>query len=283
MTPTDSQSGILYVVATPLGNLEDISLRALRILKEVDFIAAEDTRHTRKLLTHFDIHTPLKSYYRENEYSRAGELIEQLREGKSIALVSDAGTPGISDPGATVVQRAHEAGIQVCPIPGPSALTAALSASGLDTPHAMFCGFPPAKSGQRRKLLTSLALSNSALVFYESPRRIKDFFADALMTLGDRKVLVAREITKTFETIRQTSLAALAEDTSQTEERGEYAVIIWPSDQQQPDHQENLDELLVWYRDHSGLSLKDASRKLSDDLGLSKSEIYQKALAIWKQ
>ena len=245
MTHTDTQPGLLYVVATPLGNLEDISLRALRILKEVDFIAAEDTRHTRKLLTHFDIHTPLKSYYRENEYSRAGELIEQLREGKSIALVSDAGTPGISDPGATVVQQAHEAGIQVCPIPGPSALTAALSASGLDTPHVMFCGFPPAKSGQRRKLLTSLALSNSALVFYESPRRIKDFFADALMTLGDRKVLVAREITKTFETIRQTSLAALAEDTSQTEERGEYAVIIWPSDQQQPDHQENLERMRI--------------------------------------
>ena len=172
--------GMLYVVATPIGNLEDITLRALRILKEVDLIAAEDTRHTRQLLNHFDIHTPLVSYYREKEAERSEELVQKLLAGETIALVSDAGTPGISDPGAVLVKKAREAGVTIVPLPGPSALTAALSAAGIVDGTFLFLGFPPARKGQRQKLLSTFVEAPWALVFYESPHRIDSFLADVL-------------------------------------------------------------------------------------------------------
>lgn len=274
--------GTLYIVATPIGNLEDITLRALRILKEVDLIAAEDTRHTKKLLNHFEIHTPLISYYREKEHERGATIIENLQSGKNVALVSDAGTPAISDPGAILVQLAHQAAIRVSPIPGASALTAALSCSGFADGTFLFLGFSPAKSGQRKKLLSSLIHVEYPVVFYEAPRRIASFLQDALDVLGDRPTLWARELTKTYEELHKGSLSDLLRQCGDENSRGEFVVIIGPGAVTMAEG-ENLTELLVWYRDHSELSLKDACRQLAKDLGLSRSQIYQQALEIWKE
>jgi 16S rRNA (cytidine1402-2'-O)-methyltransferase len=270
------------VVATPIGNLEDITLRALRILKEVDLIAAEDTRHSQKLLNHFGIHTRLISYYREKEQERAGELVLRLQEGESIALISDAGTPGISDPGAVLVRLAREAKIPIVPIPGPSAVTTALSAAGLVEGSFLFLGFLPSQKGQRQKLLLSLADSPHPLVFYESPNRIEALLADALETLGERRTFWARELTKSYEELQGGNLSELLTLASSRRNKGESVVIICPGATNQAEG-ENLEELLLWYRDHSGLSLKDACRKLATDLGLSRSQIYQQALAMWQE
>jgi 16S rRNA (cytidine1402-2'-O)-methyltransferase len=278
--PTTTAPGTLYIVATPIGNLEDITLRALRILGEVDLIAAEDTRHTRKLLTRYDIRTPLISYYREKEMERGDEIVARLAEGASVALVSDAGTPGISDPGAVLVRLARQAGIQVVPLPGPSALTAALSAAGLEQGSFLFLGFPPSQKSQRQKLLKSLVSCEHPLVFYESPQRIASLLADALDILGNRQVLWARELSKSFEELQEGSLANLQAIASGRQNKGESVVIIHPGATDLPEG-DNIEELLAWYRDHSGLSLKDACRKLAADLGLSRSQIYQQALAMW--
>jgi 16S rRNA (cytidine1402-2'-O)-methyltransferase len=194
--------GMLYVVATPLGNLEDISARALRILREVQLIAAEDTRHSRKLLAHFDIHTPLISYYDQIERARAPELIERLKAGTSIALISDAGTPGIADPGFRLVRAAVEAGIKVVPIPGPSAVAAVLSVCGLPTDRFVFEGFVPARAVARRKFFVTLAGEERTIVAYEAARRLPESLADLIAALGaDREVVVGRELTKLFEEI----------------------------------------------------------------------------------
>ena len=178
VTGGSGKAGTLFVVATPIGNLEDITLRALRILREVDLIAAEDTRHTRKLLSHFDIHTPLLSYYKEKEASRAQEIVARLLSGAQVALVSDAGTPGISDPGGILVQRACEQNIAVVPVPGVSALAAILSVAGLTEPAHLFLGFLPSKGSERRKLLRGLKNDPHPMVFYESPRRITASLGD---------------------------------------------------------------------------------------------------------
>lgn len=273
--------GTLYIVATPIGNLEDITLRALRILKEVDLIAAEDTRHTKKLLNHFGIHTSLISYYREKEQERGATLIEHLKSGENIALVSDAGTPAISDPGAIVVQLAHDAGITVSPVPGACALTAAVSGSGFTEGTFLFLGFPPAKKSQRRKLLSSLLHTEYPVVFYEAPRRVDAFLRDALEVLGDRPALWARELTKAYEDLNKGSLRELLEQCSSQNSRGEFVLIIGPGTAAKAEG-ENIEELLVWYRDNSDMSLKDACRQLAKDLGLSRSQIYQQALEIWK-
>ena len=272
--------GTLYIVATPIGNLEDMTYRAVRILREVDVIAAEDTRHTRKLLSHFSISTPLISYYREKESQRSEELIARISAGENIALVSDAGTPGISDPGSVLVRQAREAGIGIVPIPGASALSAAVSCAGLDPGSFLFIGFAPVKSGQRKKLLRSVASSDYPLVFYESPHRIHSFIEDSHEILGDRKVLWAREISKKFEEIEETTLSNLSYSISSAKIRGELVLIIHPGNNEQPES-ENIDEILIWYRDNSELSLKDVCRKVAGDMGLSRSELYQKALELW--
>src|SRR5882724_11887915 len=183
--------GKLYLVATPIGNLEDITLRALRILKEVDLIACEDTRHTRKLLTHFDIHKPLVSYHEHNEHTRSKKLIRDLLGGKNLAIVSDAGTPGISDPGSSVISEAIDAGIEVIPIPGPSALVTALIASGLPTDEFLFIGFLPSKSSARQAKLEELVDVRSTLIFYESPHRLKRMLDDLCKAFGHRKGVLA--------------------------------------------------------------------------------------------
>lgn len=275
-------SGTLYIVATPIGNLEDMTYRAVRILGEVDLIAAEDTRHTRKLLNHFGIKTPLVSYYREKEITRSQDLIEQLREGTRIALVSDAGTPGISDPGAVLVRRARQAGIPIIPVPGPSALTAALSCSGIASGSFLFAGFAPPKSSLRKKALQRLVSSDFPVVFYESPHRISQFVRDAHAVLGDRTVLWAREISKKFEDIEETTLAHLAEMIGGEKIRGELVLVIHPGETEKP-KATSLEEILVWYRDNSSLSMKDVCQTVAADMGLGRSEIYRQALEIWKK
>ena len=282
MTEPQKAHGTLYIVPTPLGNLEDITLRALRILKEVDLIAAEDTRHTRNLLNHFGIATPLISYYREKEAERSEEILLRLQEGKNIALVSDAGTPAISDPGAIVVRRVHDHGLTVVPLPGPSALTTALSASGITSTGFLFLGFLPARSGQRRKALAAIADCEYPVVFYESPHRIDTFLADGLEILGDRQAFWARELTKSFEDLQSGSLSDLLAKSRQGRNRGEFVVVICPGSREEAKGQ-TLEELILWYRDNSELSLKDVSRRLASDLGVSRSQIYQQALALWNR
>jgi len=275
--------GTLYVVATPIGNLEDITLRALRILKEVDLIAAEDTRHTRHLLNHYEINTPLISYYREKEVQRSEELVQKLLSGETIALVSDAGTPGISDPGAVLVKKAREAGVTVVPLPGPSALTAALSAAGITDGSFLFLGFPPARKGQRQKLLSTFIESPWALVFYESPHRIQAFLADVLAILGDRQAFWARELSKLYEDLQAGPVSHLLELATGKRNRGEFVLIIHPGACRQQATGENVEEILLWYQQNSELSLKDVSRRVAKDLGISRSNVYQLALEIWAE
>lgn len=275
-----NSEGTLYIVPTPLGNLEDITLRALRILKEVDHICAEDTRHSKKLLNHFGIGTPLISYYREKEQQKSPSIIGLLKEGKNIALISDAGTPAISDPGTILVRHAHRAAITVVPLPGPSAVTTAFSASGITGDGFLFAGFPPSKKGQRQKFLRSMVNSSVPVVLYESPRRITTLLEEALVIFGDRQAFWAREISKSFEDLQSGTLSSLLEKAS-SPQKGEFVLIISPGEPQSISA-ETTEELLIWYRDNSGLSLKDVSRKLSADLGVSRSEIYQQALSLWK-
>ena len=273
-------AGNLFVVATPIGNLEDITLRALRILKEVDLIAAEDTRHTRQLLNHFDIHTPLISYYRENEAERSDELVQKLLSGLTIALVSDAGTPGISDPGAVLVQKARGAGIIIVPIPGPSALTAALSAAGIAEGAFLFLGFAPPKKGQRQKFLSTYVDAPWSLVLYESPHRIQGLLSDVLEILGDRHAIWGRELTKLYEDLQAGTISQLLERASVQRNRGEFVLIIEPGVCRQVTGGD-LEETLLWYQQNTELSLKDVSQRVAKDLGLSRSEVYQKALQVW--
>lgn len=277
---TVSRPGTLYMVATPIGNLEDITLRAIRILKEADYIAAEDTRHTKKLLNHLGIGTNLISYYREQEQQRAEQIVRFLEEGKDVAIVTDAGTPGISDPGTIVVRKAQARGLKIVPIPGASALTAALSCAGVGDSPIMFHGFAPAKKNQRIKLLQTLVHAEYYAVFYESPHRIEGFLRDALATLGDRGIFMARELTKNFEELLQTSVSELLEITSSRKNRGEYVLILGPAEEA-PSQEMDIDDLILWYRDHSSLSLKDSCKTLAADLGISRSKLYKRALQLW--
>jgi 16S rRNA (cytidine1402-2'-O)-methyltransferase len=280
MTTTQQNTGTLFIVPTPIGNLEDITLRALRTLKEVDQICAEDTRHTRKLLTHFGISTPLLSYYREKEEERSRVILGLLDKGQDIALVSDAGTPAISDPGSILVAHAHKRGFRVVPLPGASAVTTAMSAAGISSDSFLFLGFAPSKKGQRIKFLSSLTNCEYPFILYESPRRVTQLLEDALEIFGDREAFWAREITKAFEDLRRGTISSLLEESEDTN-RGEFVIIICPGVKEAVTG-ETLEDLLIWYRDNTDLSLKDVSKKLSSDLGLSRSKIYQQALELWK-
>lgn len=275
--------GTLYVVATPIGNLEDMSARGIRILKEVDLIAAEDTRQTRKLLSSLDIHTRLISYNKEREQSRSVELLARLKNGENLALVSDAGTPALSDPGSILVKLVVAAGIPLVPIPGPSALATAVSVAGLSGSGFVFLGFLPGKAGERKRLLQSLAAGELPVIFYESPHRLLKSLADCLEIFGDREVFVGRELTKMYEELLHRRLSeVLADFAGRREIRGELVVIVKgaaalgveaaPAD---------LPGVIAWYRDHSALSLRDATRKIAGDLGLPRSEVYTLALALW--
>lgn len=221
-----NERGILYVVATPLGNLEDITLRALRILRdEVSLIAAEDTRHSRKLLSHYQISTPLISYFEANEPIRIPLLLEKLQQGVSIALISDAGTPGISDPGYRLVKAAREQHIAVIPIPGPTALIAALSVSGLPTDRFVFEGFLPTRGGKRKRRLEALREEERTIILYESPYRILSLL-ETLQSWGDRRVVIAREMTKVFEEFLFGSIPEVLATLQQRKIQGEFTVIV---------------------------------------------------------
>jgi 16S rRNA (cytidine1402-2'-O)-methyltransferase len=225
-TPPPLTPGTLYLVATPIGNLEDITLRALRTLKECDVVAAEDTRRTGQLLKHFGISKPLLSYFQFNEAKRSEEIIERLKRGEKIALVTDAGSPGISDPGERVVCAASAAGLRVESVPGPCALIAALTASGLPTDEFHFIGFLPHKSGQRRKQLEALREFAGTLVLYESPYRIEKVVTELAEVFPDRQVVLARELTKKFEEFLRGTPAELLEATKTRSLKGEFVVMV---------------------------------------------------------
>ena len=217
---------MLYIVSTPIGNLEDITVRAIRILKEVDLIAAEDTRRTRQLLSHYDIHTPLTSYFDGNQESKGEKLIAQLKAGGSIALVSEAGTPTISDPGHRLVVQCIDANIPITPVPGVAACIAAASVAGLPLHAFVFEGFLSPKSGKRRRHFIELSQEKRTLIFYESPHRLMIFLQDALETLGDRHIVVARELTKKFEEVFRGLVSEALRKFEETSPRGEFTILI---------------------------------------------------------
>lgn len=219
-------AGTLYVVATPIGNLEDISFRAVRVLKEVDVIACEDTRHTRVLLSRYGIAAPLISYHEHNEETRAAELLRRLQAGSSVALIADAGTPMLSDPGFTLVRRAIAAEIPVVPVPGPSAITAALSVAGLPTDRFVFVGFLPRKAAERRRALEELAALPWTLVFFEAPHRFAPMLRDLQTVLGDRSLVVVRELTKKFEEVIRGAASDVLMRVQQSPPRGELTLVV---------------------------------------------------------
>jgi 16S rRNA (cytidine1402-2'-O)-methyltransferase len=227
-----SETGRLYVVATPIGNLEDITLRALRILKEVDLIVCEDTRHTMKLLSHFDFSKRLVSYHEHNEITRAPEIVIELEEGAQVALVTDAGTPTVSDPGYRLVSLCVRHGIPVVPVPGASAFVAALTASGMPADEFIFAGFLPPRQTARRKALRALAEEPRTLVFYEAPHRVTDTLEDALEILGNRPAVLAREITKAFEEFQRGHIENLLDGARKRPPRGEITLLIGQADGQ---------------------------------------------------
>ena len=275
-------AGVLYVVATPIGNLEDITLRALRILKEVDLIAAEDTRHTRHLLDHYGIQTALTSYHEHNERTKAQNLVERLQRGENIALVCDAGTPAISDPGYRLVYAALAAGIQVTPIPGPAALVAAISASGLPSDRFVFEGFLPAKPQERKNRLQELRDEGRTLVFYEAPHRLKQTLDDLEQILGERDIVVARELTKLHEEFLRGKIGSVREQLAEREIKGEIALLVQGAPAtaavSEKEIEEEIRRLTV-----QGMGVKAISDLLGENYGVSKRQIYRLALALLKK
>ncbi len=272
--------GTLYIVATPIGNLDDITLRALQTLRTVDLIACEDTRHTKKLLAHYQISKPTLSYHEHNERARTEELLDKLAGGMSLALVSDAGTPLISDPGFRLVSEAIERGIAVVPIPGVSAITTALAAAGLPIQEFTFVGFLPPRSSPRRAKLAELAQSKATLVIYEAPHRIKDMLADAQEVLGNRTAVLARELTKLHEEFLRGTLAELLAQAEQRALKGEMVLLISPTPVASPQGvphsiSEEVENLM---RD-AGLDRKAALKRAARGRGLSKSAAYRMLLA----
>lgn len=273
--------GKLYLVATPIGNLEDITLRALRILKEVDIIAAEDTRHTLGLLNHFEISKPLISYYKQNEKTKSEVLIQKILEGKNIALVSDAGTPGISDPGEEIVKVAIENNIEIIPIPGACAFVNALIASGLSSREFCFIGFLSAIKKDKKEKLENIKYETKTLILYEAPHKLKSTLESIYEVLGDRKIVLARELTKIHEEFIR---GKISEIISQIEEvKGEFVILIEGSSESKEDvelselNKQTIDEHYEYY-EKMGLSKKEIIKKIAKDRNLNKNDIYQQFL-----
>lgn len=269
--------GILYIVATPIGNLEDITLRAIRTLKEADVIAAEDTRHTQVLLKHFAINTPLTSFHEHNERAKTAQLVTRLERGESIALVSDAGTPAISDPGYRLVVAAIGAGIRVIPIAGPSALIAALSAAGLPTDGFDFRGFLPARKQERRSKLQELRDGRYTMVFYETPHRLQESLDDVREILGDRRMVLAREVTKLHEEFLRGRISEVIGEVSRREIRGEMTLVIEGCSNSNAASKEALVEEIDNLKGE-GMRIKEIAEIIGEKYGYSKREIYRLAL-----
>ena len=271
-------SGKLYLVATPIGNLEDITLRALKVLKEVDIIAAEDTRHTLGLLNHFEISKPLISYYKQIESTKSTKLVEMLKEGKNIAVVSDAGTPGISDPGEQIVKCAIEEGIEIVPIPGACAFVNALIASGMNTREFTFVGFLSAVKKDRKEKLKEIKYETRTLIFYEAPHKLKTTLSDMLEILGDRNIVLARELTKIHEEFIRGKLSNILENIEDV--KGEFVVLVEGNPQSKKDvelenlNQMSLDEQYEFY-EKQGLNKKQIIKQIAKDRNVNKNEIYQ--------
>ena len=268
-------NGKLYLVATPIGNLEDITLRALRIIKEVDFIAAEDTRNTLKLLNHFEIKKPLISNHRHNEEDRENSLIEKLKDGKNIAVVSDAGTPGISDPGEVIAKRAIEENIEVIPIPGACAAINALIASGLNTKEFVFFGFLPLNKKLRKEKLEEIKNENKTIIIYEAPHKIKDSLNDLKNVVGDRKIVLARELTKIHEEFIRGNIDEIIEKSENL--KGEMILLIEGNNEINNENILNNLSLEEHYNvyEKQGLDKKEIIKKIAKDRGVNKNEIYQ--------
>lgn len=268
--------GRLYVVSTPIGNLEDITLRAIDTLKKVDYIACEDTEHSLKLLNYYGIKKPLMSYWSEKEKVRAEEIIQKIKSGHAVALISDAGTPGISDPGAVVIRRAIEENIEIISVPGPSALIAALSVSGISLDEFTFIGFLPAKQSQRRKKLMELSIEKRTLVFYEAPHRLLQSLTDMFEVLGDRRICIARELTKIYEEIIRGKLSEVLQRLENSKIAGEYVIVLEGAGEMP----KNIDEAVKEVKElmKKGRGRKDAVKIVSELYGISKKELYEKSL-----
>ena len=269
--------GILYIVATPIGNLDDITLRAIKILSEVDLIAAEDTRHTLKLLNHLNISKHMVSYHRHNENMRSDFLIKELKEGKNIALVSDAGTPGICDPGEEIIKKCIEENIKVIPIPGACAMVNALIASGLNTDEFLFLGFLPLNKKNRKEKLYEIENTNKTSIIYEAPHKLNTTLKDLKDIIGDRKIILAREITKVHEEFIRVDIKELirrAEDL-----RGEIVLLIEGSKEEKKNNFDSLSlEEHYDYYEKKGMEKKEIIKQISKDRKLNKNEVYQKFL-----
>lgn len=278
---SEVESGTLYLVPTPIGNLEDITERAVEILKKADVIAAEDTRHTRILLDHLGIAGHPISYHEHNKETAGPKLIEMLLEGKSVAQVSDAGMPVISDPGADLVRLALEAHVPIVPLPGPNAALTALVASGLDARQFAFIGFLPKITAKQKKLLSDMSRVPVTLIFYEAPHRLKDTMDTLLKYLGNRKAVTARELTKKFETFRRGTLADLRAELDENDPRGEYVILVegWNEDMETEE-----EETRSWQEEAEELAKtmpqKEAARKIAAKFNMGRREVYQYLLGL---
>ena len=277
-------AGKLYLCATPIGNLEDITYRVLRVLGEVDLIAAEDTRNTIKLLNHFEIKTPMTSYHEYNKVEKAKELVRRMQEGVTIALVTDAGTPAISDPGEELVRQCVEAGVEVTSLPGAAACITALTMSALSTRRFCFEAFLPTDKGERALVLEDLKRESRTIILYEAPHHLRKTLEELLAALGDRPIALCRELTKKFEEVRHSTLAAEVERLQTQEPRGEYVLVIQGKSfaEQKKESEESWQQLTIQehmqhYLD-AGIDKKEAMKKVAKDRGVSKRDIYQALL-----
>ena len=277
-------AGKLYLCATPIGNLEDITYRVLRILGEVDLIAAEDTRNTIKLLNHFEIKTPMTSYHEYNKVDKARELVRRMQEGINIALVTDAGTPAISDPGEELVRQCVEAGVEVTSLPGAAACITALTLSALSTRRFCFEAFLPTDKGERALVLEDLKRESRTMILYEAPHHLKKTLEELYAALGDRPIALCRELTKKFEEVRHSTLAAEVERLQTQDPRGEYVLVIQGKSfaEQKKESEENWQQLSIQehmqhYLD-AGVDKKEAMKKVAKDRGVSKRDVYQALL-----
>lgn len=275
-------AGKLYLCATPIGNLEDITYRVLKTLKEVDLIGAEDTRHSMNLINRFEIKTPMTSYHEYNKVEKARYLIEQIKEGKNIAIITDAGTPGISDPGEEIVRQCYEAGIEVTSIPGPAACITALTMSGLNTRRFAFEAFLPADKKERQRILEELKSETRTIVLYEAPHHLIKTLKELLKVLGDREMTLCKELTKIYEKAEKSTIGKLIEKYEETEIKGEYVLVIQGRSFEEIQREEQEVYLHISIEEHmekylsQGMDKKEAMKQVAKDRGISKREVYAK-------